>query len=106
VEQCIAATLNFDCENRMLNKSGRRKTGAAGMERKLSWRQHCTTDASTGPYNGWSSEEGLSATVCTALIQTYIQRDETYLAIDRGGGMGCLEDRTGEEASVLRSMIV
>jgi hypothetical protein len=30
-----AKTLIFDCENRMLNKSGRRKTEAAGMERKL-----------------------------------------------------------------------
>jgi len=30
-----AATLTVDCENRMLNKSGRGKTEAARMEKKL-----------------------------------------------------------------------
>ena len=68
-----AAALIFDWENRMLNKSGRRKTEAAGMERKLSWLQG-NVDNTAEPLRQLGStmvglqDAGLLAAVCTALI--------------------------------------
>jgi len=57
----------------MLNKSGRRKTEAAGMERKLSWLQG-NVDNTAEPLRQLGStmvglqDAGLLAAVCTALI--------------------------------------